>query len=52
MKTVSLCSKDDGCCPVVKLEEDFVRIGEEGNLCTLKREEWESLRAKIFRGEL
>lgn len=52
MKAVSLCSKEDGCCPLVELEEDFVRIGEEGNLCTLKRVEWEVLRTKILRGEL
>lgn len=52
MKTVSLCSKDDSCCPVVELEDNSVRIGEEGNMCTLKREEWETLRTKVLRGEL
>ena len=34
------------------MDDDHVRIGEEGNLCTLKKEEWESLREKILRGEL
>jgi hypothetical protein len=50
MRIVNLCQK--GCCPRVELGEDSVRIGEEGNLCTLRKEEWESLRRKILRGEL
>jgi hypothetical protein len=52
MRRVTLCSKDDGCCPVVELHEDVISIGEDDNLCTLKREEWEALRMKILKGEL
>lgn len=52
MRRVTLCSKDDGCCPVVELDDDVVRIGEDDNLCTLKREEWDVLRTKVLRGEL
>lgn len=50
-KIVSLC---DDCekCPVVEVSNDLVKIGEKGNLCTLKKEEWETLRRKIINGEL
>lgn len=51
MKIVNLCSKDS-CCPVVKLADDHVEIGEEGNLCTLTMTEWETLKAKIRSEEL
>ena len=51
MKVVNLCGKC-GKCPVVKIYEDSVEIGEEGNLCTLTKEEWESLRSKILDSEL
>lgn len=49
-KVIELCSK--GCCPVVELDEDAVKIGEEGNLCVLRKEEWAALKAKILSGEL
>jgi hypothetical protein len=29
-----------------------VEIGEQGNLCTLTREQWETLKAKILGKEL
>lgn len=51
MKIVNLCTCGS-CCPVVKLDDDHVEIGEEGNLCVLKNEEWESLKTKIRAGEL
>jgi len=49
-KTVNLCK--EGCCPRVELADDVVKIGEEGNLCTLKKEEWNSLVQKVKTGEL
>lgn len=48
---VYLCGKD-GCCPAVEFSGDRVLIGEEGNLATLSREEWNALRSKILAGEL
>jgi hypothetical protein len=42
MKIVTLC-QEGSCCPVVKLKEDYVEIGEEGNLCTLNLAEWGNL---------
>ncbi len=48
---VYLCD-DKGCCPAVEIAGDTVRIGEEGNLCTLSRKEWSILRSKIRAGEL
>jgi len=51
MKIINLCS-DGSCCPVVKITGDKVEIGEEGNLCVLKLDEWEALRSKILDKEL
>lgn len=48
-KVVELCSK--GCCPVVELSDKVVKIGEKGNLCVLRKEEWAALKAKILSGE-
>lgn len=48
---VTLCGAD-GCCPAVEVGKDDVKIGEEGNLCVLKPEEWEDLRQKILSGVL
>jgi hypothetical protein len=50
VKVVQLCHS--GCCPVVRIEEEYVDIGEEGNICRLRREEWNSLVDKILAGEL
>ncbi|MBI4440915.1 hypothetical protein HY639_01995 [Candidatus Woesearchaeota archaeon] len=50
-KIVNLCQSCDKC-PVVEVTDSAVNIGEKGNLCTLKYEEWESLRQKILSGEL
>lgn len=46
MKIVTLCSRGS-CCPVVKLADDHIEIGEEGNLCILSTAEWETLKNKI-----
>lgn len=47
MKIVTLCG-DDKCCPVIKIGDGFVEIGEEGNLCRLKSQEWDTLKEKIL----
>ena len=49
-KIVNLCQS--GCCPVVKIADDRVEIGEEGNLCVLTACEWETLKIKVISGEL
>jgi hypothetical protein len=51
MKIVNLCG-EQSCCPVVKIGEERVEIGEEGNLCTLKKSEWETLKKKILDKEI
>ena len=51
MKIVNLCSCGS-CCPVVKVTDDHVEIGEEGNLCVLTSEEWETLKSKIMSKEI
>jgi hypothetical protein len=50
MKLVTLCNAGS-CCPVVKIEDSHVEIGEEGNLCVLTAEQWQTLREKILKGE-
>jgi hypothetical protein len=50
MKLVTLCNAGS-CCPVVKIKDTQVEIGEEGNLCVLTLEQWEVLREKILKGE-
>ena len=51
MKIVTLCSAGT-CCPVVKITDDHIEIGEEGNLCVLTNEEWETLKRKILNNEV
>jgi len=51
MKIVSLCSKGS-CCPVVRITDTRVEIGEKGNICVLTKEEWETLKDKISKKEL
>ncbi len=50
MKVVTLCNSGS-CCPVVKIKDNQVEIGEEGNLCVLTVEQWEMLKEKILRRE-
>ena len=51
MTVVTLCS--GGCkCPVVDVSEESVKIGEDGNLCTLTKEQWNTLKEKVKTGEL
>jgi hypothetical protein len=51
MKIVSLCAAGS-CCPVVKITDKQVEIGEKDNICVLTKEQWESLREKILNKEL
>ena len=48
---VSLCPACTAC-PEVEIDRDEVRIGEAGNLVTLKREEWNVLVELIQSGQL
>jgi len=50
MKVITLCSSGT-CCPVVKVDQNRVEIGEDGNLCVLTLEQWETLKRKIQQGE-
>jgi hypothetical protein len=51
MKVVNLCS-EGGCCPVVRVADARVEIGEKGNSCVLTKEQWETLKDKILKKEL
>jgi len=51
MKTVSLCSKGS-CCPVVKITDTQVEIGEKDNTCILTKDQWKTLKEKILKKEL
>ena len=51
MKIVTLC-KAGSCCPVVKIDEEHVSIGEKDNTCVLTKSEWETLKQKIVNGEI
>lgn len=51
MKIVSLCGTCSQC-PVVKITNTRVKIGEKGNTCVLTKEQWETLKGKILKREL
>lgn len=51
MRIVSLCAADS-CCPVVKITDDLVEIGEKDNVCVLTKEQWEALKKKILSKQL
>ncbi len=51
MKVVSLCHPGAGC-PVVKIDDERVEIGEKGNSCVLTKSEWETLKQKILNKEV
>ena len=51
MKIVSLCQCCDAC-PVVKIAEEHVEIGEKDNVCVLTMSEWEMLKQKILSREI
>jgi hypothetical protein len=50
-ETIFLCSEET-CCPRVEFTEEKVYIGEEGNICVLTREQWNSLVDKVLSGQL
>ncbi|MBI4284846.1 MAG: hypothetical protein HY670_02965 [Chloroflexi bacterium] len=50
MEIINLCDQHS-CCPVVKITDEHVEVGEKGNLCVLTRQEWEVLKQKILNGE-
>ena len=51
MKIVTLC-REGSCCPVVKITDDYVEIGEKENVCILTKSEWEILKEKIINKEV
>ena len=51
MKIVNLCN-EGSCCPVVKITDDEVEIGESKNKCVLTKAQWETLKEKILDKEL
>ena len=51
MKIVNLC-KEGGCCPVVKISDEHVEIGEKDNVCVLTKSEWGTLKQKILNREI
>jgi hypothetical protein len=51
MKIVNLCSSGS-CCPVVKITDDEVEIGEAENKCVLTKTQWETLKEKILNKEI
>ena len=48
MKIVGLCHPDSGC-PVVKMTDEHVEIGERDNVCVLTKGEWEVLKQEILK---
>ncbi len=50
MKVVELCGS--GHCPVVKIADEHVEIGEKDNVCVLTKSEWEVLKQKILNREI
>lgn len=51
MKIVTLC-REGSCCPVVKITDGHVKIGEKDNVCILTKSEWETLKQKIVNNEV
>lgn len=48
---VTLC-REGSCCPVVKITDERVEIGEKDNLCILTLSQWETLKEKIINKEV
>lgn len=51
MKIINLCSQGS-CCPVVKITDTKVEIGEAENTCVLTKAQWETLKQKVLEKEL
>lgn len=50
MKVITLCQAGS-CCPVVRITDTQVEIGEADNMCILSVEQWETLKKKIIGGD-
>ncbi len=50
VKIVNLCGS--GHCPVIRIDDERVEIGEKDNVCVLAKSEWETLKQKILNGEI
>lgn len=50
-RTVTLCP-ECGACPEIKLYDNEVTIGEEGNMVKLRTDEWNAIVDKILGGEV
>jgi hypothetical protein len=51
MKIVTLCQQGP-CCPVVKITDTQVEIGEKDNTCILTKVQWKTLKEKILNKEI
>lgn len=51
VKIVTLC-QEGSCCPVVKITNEQVEIGEKDNICVLTRSQWEALKQKVLNKEI
>ena len=51
MKIVSLCAAGSSC-PVVKIIDEHVEIGDKDNTCVLTKAQRETLKDKILKKEL
>ena len=51
MKIVNLCA-EGSCCPVIKITDIQVEIGEKDNTCVLTKEQWGVLKEKILKKEI
>jgi hypothetical protein len=51
MKILRLCA-EGSCCPVVKVGNTHVEIGEKDNTCRLTIAQWKALKEKILNKEL
>jgi hypothetical protein len=51
MKVIKLC-REGSCCPMVKVSDKKVEIGENENTCVLTLEQWEILKEKIQSKEI
>jgi hypothetical protein len=50
-KVITLC-KEGSCCPIVRITDEQVEIGEKDNLCVLTTAEWDTLKEKILSREI
>jgi hypothetical protein len=51
MRIVKLC-REGSCCPVVKIMDNQVEIGEDENTCVLTTEQWDILKQKVLDKEI